>query len=215
MLDRVLRVHFYRRHLMTIRSRIALIGSTALVLLLSFTAAAFAAGGTEDPALIDLARPVWEAAQNGQWWIAIALALVLATAAFKRYAPGKLGRWANRDAGGALLVLVGSFGGALATGLAAAGTNALTLALIWTAGKIAIGAAGGYSLIKKLLVDPLLASDWYQNRAPGWLKSILALALWAFTRPTPTEEAEAAGSAAVKKDPPTGVDGVVGGPMDV
>lgn len=187
--------------------------SLAVLALVSFTATAFAAGAAspEDGSLLELAKPVYEAVMGHQWWLAASLALVFLCAAAKKYAPGKLGDFLRTDHGGALLVLLMSFGGAVSTGLLAAGTGAMTLALAWAALKIALGAAGGYSLIRKLIVNPLLASTWYQEKAPAWFKSIMGLALWAFDKPTPIEKAEKAGSDAVAANPSTGA----GTPTDV
>ncbi len=185
---------------------------------MSFTATAYAAGALtpDDGSLLDLARPVLDAVMHGQYWLGASLALVLLVTAFKRYAPaGKLQDFAHSDAGASILVLLLSFGGALATALLAAGTNAVSLALLWAALKVALGAAGGYALIKNLLVDPLMNTAWYQNSAPAWLKSVMMLLMWAFVKPTPTEVATDAGNDAVNSNPPTGADGPAGTPTDL
>ncbi len=188
----------------------------ALVALITFTATAFAAGAAsgDDGSLLDLLRPVFDAITHGQYYLGAALALVFLCTLARRYGAKRFPFLAT-DAGSAALVLVGAFGGALATGLAAVGTNALTFALALAAGKVALAAAGGYSLIKKLVVDPLLASQWYANRAPAWLKAILAVVLWAFTKPDAVKSAEAAGAAAVAASPGAGLDGLAGKPTEV
>jgi hypothetical protein len=173
----------------------------------AFTATAAAAGeiSPEDGSLLDLARPVYDAVVHGQYWLGASLALVLAVAAFRKYAPGKAGAWARTDVGGSLLVLAASFGGAAATGLLAAGTNAMTGELAWTALKVALAAAGGYSLAKKLLA-PVLRK--IADKAPPWMKPLFAMLLWSFE--TPIAKAETAGDVAVAENPPTGTDGATG-----
>lgn len=185
-----------------------------LTVFVAFSATAFAATkvAPNEGSILDLAKPVFEAVMGGQWWLAASLALVFAVAAFKRYAGSvpkygpKLEEFANSEHGAPLLVLIGSYGGALATGLLAAGTNSLTLALAWTAFQVALGAAGGYTLVKKLAI-PVLRK--IANKAPSWMKPLFSLLFWAFEKPTPTETAEQAGDDAVKVSPATGVDGVV------
>lgn len=159
----------------------------------------------------DLAKPVLDAVKGGQYAFAAALGLVFLVAAIRKY-HGTRWPFLNTDAGGALLTLVASFGGAMATGMAATGAKALTFGLAWASVGIAVMAAGGYSLIKKMLVDPLLASAWYANKAPAWFKSIMSLVLWIFVRPDPVVDAEAAGKAAVAAKPAGGVEAVVGKP---
>ncbi len=178
--------------------------------LVSFTAAAFAAGAVvpEDGSLLDLAKPVYEAVMHGQWWLGASLALVLCVGLFKRYAPAKAQEWAHSDVGGSILVLAGSFGGALATGLVAAGTNALTPGLAWMALKVALAAAGGYSLIKKLL-GPLVA------KAPAWMQPILGMLMWVFDSKPAITKAEEAGKEAVEAKPAAGIEGVVGSSTEV
>jgi hypothetical protein len=185
---------------------------------LAFTATATGATALspDDGTLLDLARPVFDAVMHGQYWLGASLALVLAVAAFKRYAPaGALQDFAHSNAGASLLVLLGSFGGALATALLAVGSNGITLALAWTALKVALVAAGGYTLLKNVIVDPLMASSWYQTSAPEWLKSIMMLLLWVFLKPSPVVAAADAGNTAVNENPPTGADGSTGTPTDL
>jgi hypothetical protein len=163
-----------------------------------------------DGSLLDLAKPVYEAILGGQWWLAAMLGLILLTTAVKKYAPGKIGTWVNGEYGQELSVLLLAFGGAGATALLAAGPGAvLTGALAWAALKVAVGAAGGYSLLKAL-VAPLLVK--LQAKAPAWMQPVFGLLLWVFSKPTATEAATAAGDAAVVADPAKGADGTVGEP---
>ena len=175
------------------------------ITLVSFTAAALAAGAVvpADGSLIDLFKPIYEAMMGRHWWLGGSLTLVFCVAVFKKCAPAKWQEWSNGDVGGAVLVLVGSFGGALATGLLAIGTDAVTLALAWTALKVALGAAGGYSLIKKLL-GPIAA------KAPLWMQPVLNVLLWMFNSSPAIVKAEEAGKAAVAAAPGAGVVVIVG-----
>jgi hypothetical protein len=189
--------------------------SLAALAFFSFIATAAAAGTAvpEDGALLDLARPVFDAIMHGQWWLAASLALILVVAAIKKYAPGKFGAWAHSDLGGSILVLGASFGGAAATGLLAAGTGAMSLALAWTALKVALAASGGYSLLKKLVMPYVRKLG---DKAPAWMKPIFSMLLWAFdSNAQVVAAAEQAGNDAVAANPPTGADGVAGTPTDL
>lgn len=182
-----------------------------LVLLLMFGVAAAGVGAVApDESLIALAKPVIDALLSGNPGLAAALALVLAAAVARRYGSKRFPFLAT-DAGGALLVLVGSFGGAAATALT--GGAAVSLGLAWKALLVAFAASGGYATVKRLLVTPLLRPLY--EKAPAWLKPVLALVLWVFDQPDPVSKAEAAGNAAVAAKPPTGAAGVVGEPRDV
>lgn len=147
-------------------------------------------------------QPILDAITGGQWWLAASLALVLTVGLLKRAAPaGALRDWVNSDVGGSVLVLLASFGGAMATALGAGA--AVSWVLAWTALKVAVGAAGGYSLIRNLVITPLTESKWYAS-APGWLKSVVGMLTWVFLKPTPIEAATTAGNDAVVAKPPTG-----------
>lgn len=184
-----------------------------LVVFGAFTATAFAASAAAsvepDPALIDLARPVLDAVMHGQGWLAATFALVLLVGLAKRFGGDRF-PWLRSDAGGASLVLVGGFGGAVATALAAGGAMGGALAL--TALKVSMAAAGGFALIKKLLMPALRK---VAARCPAWTQPIFALVFWIFDQPTPVAKAEAAGVAAVKAKPAAGIAGVTGAPHDV
>jgi hypothetical protein len=128
------------------------------------------------------------------------LALVLAVAAAKRYAPGKVGAWMATDVGGTATTLVMSFAGALATTLSTGG--GVTWAMAKSAGLIAVGAAGGYAMIKKLVIEPFLKP--LSKKAPAWAQPIFQIVFWIFDRKTPVEKAEVAGEAAVVAKPAPG-----------
>jgi hypothetical protein len=88
-------------------------------------------------------------------------------------------------------------------------------ALVMTSATIALTAAGGFMMIKKLVVMPLLASTWYLTKAPEWFKAAMTVVTWLFNKPDATAEAQAAGAAALKAAPSPGVVAVVGKPSDV
>lgn len=188
---------------------LATIISLTLIALGSFVATAAAAGAVapETSHVLDLARSVFDAVMSGSYWYAAALALVLAVAAGSKYG-GKYWKFLGSGPGKAALVLVGSFAGAFATTLAAGASPSAAMA--WMAIQVALGAAGGYSLVKSLVL-PLLqkaAARW------PWLKFLAKPLEW-ITGRDPAEEARAAGDAAVAENPPTGIAGIVGEPKDI
>lgn len=187
--------------------RFAKIGSLCvLALMFSMTASAFAAGATlpEDGSWLDFAKLVWDAFSKGQHLYAGSIALFAAMVLLKRYAPGKVGDFVHGDVGGPLTVLVMSFAASISSSLADG--SGLTLAMAKSALAIAVGASGGYTLLKKLIVEPLLKP--LAAKAPAWAKPIFALVFWFFDQKSPTEKAEAAGETAVKAAPGEGVKSV-------
>jgi len=162
-----------------------------------------------DPeSILELAKPVFDAVLAGQYLLAAALMLVLAVAVIRRYVPWPFLR---TDDGGALLALVASFGGAMATAIAAGAP--LSWGMAWVAVGVAFAAAGGYSMIKKLLVPRL-----QQVRAilPPWARPILSIVLWIFERPDQrVADAEKAGDAAVNANPGQGAKSVLGEPTEL
>jgi len=194
---------------------IKIVSFAILALLGVFTATAFAANAVspDDQSWLELLKPVYEAFMRGEKLYAGMLALVAAVALTKRYAPEKWGiaKFVHSDPGGALLTLVASFGGAMATAISAGSLPGWAMAK--TAMLIAVGAAGGYSIIKKLLVEPFLRP--WAAKAPAWLRIPLNAVLWIFDRPMPVAKAEAAGQAAVDANPAGGVEAVTGKAREV
>lgn len=201
-------------------TRIYFVILSACVALGMFAGTAFAANAVspDDGTLLDLARPIFDAIMNGQAWLAAALAVVFATAATRKYLPDAYGgRFIRGDVGGVLTAFSISFGGALATALAAGSSMSGQLAL--TGLKVALAAAGGYSVLHKL-ASAMIATKWYQSKAPAWLKTIVAFALGmlgssAAARAKAIDKSKAAGSAAVAAKPAQGVAGVVGKAREV
>lgn len=182
----------------------------AVFFFLGFEASAFAATTAlpEDGSWLDLAKPILDAIKNGNGWIAAASFLVLASAfTLKVLAP----RYAFfRTAIGALvIVFTGAYGAAVLTALAAAGTTALTGALALVALKIAIVAAGGYSVLRPLLVD--VVEPFLLKRFP-FLAPVLDLITYLFDKPPAAivAKAEKAGADAAALKPSAGAAGVVG-----
>lgn len=202
---------------MRTRNILAMLSVVGLMLI-SFVATAFAAGAAtpDDGSLLDLARPVFDEIMKGHYIAAAAFSLVLAVALFKRYAPGKLGAFAHSDAGGALTTLLMSFGGAVAT--ATMGGATWHWSMLWMSATVAFAAAGGYTMLKILIVEPLRASAWYKNKAPAWFKAALQVVFWVFDKREPAADAAAdatkAGDDAVAANPPGGAESVVGKPEE-
>lgn len=185
--------------------------SAVVAMLLGFAGTAYAAGAIEDGSVTDMAKVLYEAIKGGQYAYAACMALIVGVALVKRYG-AKRYPWLNGDVGGSLLVLVGSFAGALGTALA--GGGAVTWGLMWAAGGVAVSAAGGYALIKKLFVEPVLRP--LVDKAPAWLKPILMMVMWVFDKaPDPVGDAVAAGDAAVKAAPGEGIRVVTGDAKEV
>jgi len=172
--------------------------------------AASAATPSDGTSVLDLLKPVYDAFAHGQKLYAGMLALVALVALAKRYLAPRV-PFLQSDAGGAAMALLGSFGAAMATSLASG--VGVSFAMVKTALWIAVGAAGGYSLIKKLVVEPLLRP--LAKKAPAWMQPLFYVLFWAFDRPTAVEQAEADGASAVAAHPGEGLDAVTGAPDDV
>lgn len=188
----------------------------SVIMLISFRAVHAATGALtgapDDASILDLLRPVYDAFHGGHYAYGAALGVIALVALVKSYLGDRI-KWLHTDAGGSLLALLMSSATAVATGLAAPDAH-VTFALLKSALLVGIGAAGGYAMIKNLIVEPLLP------HLPAWLRSVLTPILWIFDssgKPSDVKiaEAVAAGNAAVEAKPPTGIAGVVGAPTDV
>lgn len=193
------------------------------IMLVAFRATAFAAGvaaGDPDSPLsiqdiLDLLRPVWDAFRGGHSVAAGALAVVALVAVAKRYG-GKLPTVRGVDLGAKLEAFLHTdVGGTVATFLTAtagavAAADSLAPSVLWTAGGIGAAAIGGYVMLRRLVIDPIKASAWYQDKAPSWVKVALGLLFWIADKPDAVAAAEKAGDDAVKANPSKGADGVAG-----
>lgn len=152
---------------------------------LAFTATAHAASVAEpsDGSLWDLLSPLLEAFKSGRYAYAGSIALVAAVALTRKYA-GDLVPWFHTDRGGATLALLGSFGATLMVRLAAP-TAALTASMAWDAFMIAFIAAGGYAMVKKLVIEPIVAP--LVEKFPR-LAYPLNLLLWFFDHSSDSKE---------------------------
>lgn len=201
-----------------IASRLTVLLAAAIALVATFAGVSFAAGAAEpaDGSLLDYLQPIYDAFKSGNKPYAAALTVVLGLALLKRYGD-KLGArfsaFIKGDVGGALLALAMSFAGAVAVALH---SGAFAMSVLWAAGGVAVTAAGGYTLIKKLIMDPLFASAWYKT-APAWAKAAIGVVGWIFGEATSTAipDAEAAGKAAVTASPAQGEAAAIGTPTEL
>lgn len=142
-------------------------------------------------------------------------ALVLVVALLRRYGTKipKVGPYLGTPAGGAVMNLALAFGGTMVAMLSGPGA-VFSMAMVWTASKLAIGAAGGYTLVKELVVPWLVK---IRDVLPGWAKPLLDVVLWVFNSAGKDviAGAEKAGNEAVDANPPGGADSIVGPPRDV
>jgi hypothetical protein len=183
-------------------------------------AAATVASATDSQSLLDLLRPVFDAFLGKHYAFGASLLVVAAVALLKRASASVLGdklvAFLHGDAGGALLALLASGAGSLAVTLATP-TATLSLTMLKTALVVGFGAAGGYAMIKALIVEPLLKP--LAAKAPSWLQLPLNLLLWFFDKgdagAAALANAKAAGDAAVAAKPGAGLDAVTGTPTDV
>lgn len=185
-----------------------------------FTATAFAANAAtgEDASVYEIAKAVYEAFSNHQYALFGALIVVLTVAIAKRYLGDKIA-WLHTDAGGSTLVLVGTSATAAAAALATPGAH-LTFDLFKSALMVGVVAAGGFSMIKNLIVEPFIKP--LAARAPAWTQPIFTLIFFIFDHAAVDREvraeiveAEKAGEAAVKTNPGMGVSGVIGTPSEL
>ncbi len=197
---------------MTIKS-IKIAALLAVVSLLAFTGtalAAEAATGT-DGSWLDALRPLYDAMAGGHYAYAAALTIIVMVALVKRYLGDKW-TWLHSDAGGSAMALTAAAATAAATSLAAPGAT-LTLDVMKSALLVGVGAAGGYAVLKNLIVEPILIP--LQAKAPAWAKPILQMVIWIFDKPDAIKQAEAAGASAVAAQPAQGVAATTGTPTDV
>lgn len=181
--------------------------------IITFGATSFAAGtaaGTADSSsLLDLLKPVFDAFNGGHYAFAAALLVIALVALVKRYFGDKIA-FLHSDAGGSLLALVMAGATASATALAAPGAH-FTLALLKSSLLVGVGAAGGYSMLKALLVDPILV-PYLSKRS--WGAPVLLVINFIFSHGAAAAQAQAtataAGEAAVTAKPATGVAGATG-----
>ena len=160
---------------------------------------ALAASPAFADSLSDAAQAVVNTLVAGHYTEAAILGIILAVAGFRKFAPERWAFWRG-DVGGGLLVLIMSFGAALAAGLK--GGDAFSISMVWTAFKLAALSSGGYTLVKRLGAAAIAKLP-----LPLWVRRALTGALWLF-KPggaAAIAKAEKAGQAAVDAKPATGV----------
>lgn len=160
------------------------------------SAGAALASSTFDPASeIDwslLAQPVLDAVAAGNYPAAAAFVLVMIVAAV-RYFGARRVPWLETRAAGSLLTLVGGFGAALGAALLSA---ELSTALALDALRVAVVAAGGYSLLKPIVL-------YLRDHGPAWLKPAVRLVSWWYEKPSrASTEGDTARSGVVKRPMP-------------
>lgn len=141
---------------------------------LGFSSTAVAQAVASDQALQQQISEVLRELVAGHYAYAAALLLVLSVALVRRYATDRVA-WLRTDQGGAALVLLGAFGGAIVA--AASGTRDVTWALAQDAAIVAFAASGGYSLIKRLVITPYVAP--LAQRPDAW-GAVAKLIVWIF-----------------------------------
>jgi hypothetical protein len=185
------------------------IGLSAITLVtFAATAHAQTAATPDSGSVLDLLKPVYNAFAGGQYAYMGTLLVILLVALTKRYLGDKL-PWLHSDVGGTSTALLAAAATAAAAGLATPGSH-LTFALLKTSLMVGVGAAGGFAVLKALIIEPLLIP--LEAKAPAWMKPLFALVLWIFDKPDAIKQAEAAGTAAVAAKPATGLDGAAGAP---
>jgi len=196
----------------------------AFVAFLSLNAAAAVdAAATDSTNWVDLAKPVYDAFVGHNPALGVCLALVLLVALIKRYVgtTGTVGTFVHSDAGGSLLVLVGAAATAAGAALGTPGAH-ISLTLLKQAALVGVSAAGGYAMIKNLIIEPVLKP--LAAKAPSWAQPVFSLIFAIFDHapgtvaPDPQLEIAKAivvGQTAVATKPPTGADGITGTPTAV
>lgn len=190
-------------------------GATHRVLAAGLDAAG--APPSDSTSLLELLKPVYNAFAGGHYAYAAALGVIAGVALLKRYAgSGKFGAFVHGDFGGSLSALLMAAAGASAAALAAPGAH-VTLALLKSALLVGIGAAGGYAMLKNLIIEPLLKR--YGSKLPSWMQPLVALAEAFFGHGSDgaaaLAKAQAAGDAAVAAKPAQGVAAVTGTPTEI
>jgi hypothetical protein len=178
---------------------------TALLILIffgAFTGTALAADAVSatDPSLGEAAKAIFDAVMHGNWWAVAAYGVILAMIGARKFMPEGWKAGTKGDVIGTAAAFVLAFAGSIATVMIAPGA-AMTTAVLLTALKIGVAAIGGYTIIHKVL-------GWIAEAGfmPAWATSALKL-IAAMIGSNAIKKAEAAGEAAVRAKPPTGMTG--------
>jgi hypothetical protein len=192
--------------------KIWILGSLAF--LLFFGGAAFAADTiSPDTSSLDIAKAIYDAFAGGHYAYMAAMAVILLVAFVKRYLGDKI-TWLHSNAAGTLMALIGATATALVAAASASG-GVVSFALLKSALLVGVGAAGGYAVLKALLVDPILVPLLSKY---SWGAPILAVINFVFDHgagAAAVAESKAAGDAAVAAAPAKGAAAVLGAPTEV
>jgi len=131
-----------------------------------------------DGTVLTLLRPVIDAFVAGRYVLMIALTVVMLTGLFRKF--GSPTSWVHTTPGGTLLALLTSSATAVAVTLAVPDA-VVTWNLLWTALMVGVTSAGGYVVIKNLLIDPVLRP--LSLRAPIWSLPLFKAVFWIFDKP--------------------------------
>jgi hypothetical protein len=100
----------------------------------------------DDPA--GFAKDTYDAVKSGQWWLLASLIVIALTWAARKWG-AKLVPWLKTDRGGTVLAFAVAFLGGLAHAVAAEGSPSWEM--LQTSLKVALGAVGGYTGLRKTL----------------------------------------------------------------
>jgi hypothetical protein len=186
------------------RNKIFLVLSTALAFVAIFGGISHAATAAEQVtggSAWDLLTPLYQAFAHGQYVYAGSMAIVVIVAAARRYGTAKyvgdgLARWIASDEGSTILAFAFSLASTMIV-QSAGGTSAVTWSGAWHATTIAVGAVGGYAVIRRLVIKPYLAR--LAGRGPAWLHKPLDFVLWIFA----TTEEQRAVTTSMKQPAPS------------
>lgn len=163
-----------------------------------------------DASVFEMLRPVYDALIGGHYALTTVLVVLVIVGLLRKFASP--GSWIFTNPGGTALAMVFSMASALAVTLAAPGV-AVSLAMLKSAFMVGVGAAGGFAVLKNLLIDPVLRP--LAAKAPAWLQPIFSVVFYIFDKPDPVVVATTAGAAAVAAAPGEGVSAVAGQPTDI
>lgn len=164
------------------------------------TAVAADAAAAYDPSLSETAKAIFDAVMKGQWWVAASYGVILSVIGVRKLMPAAWKEGVRGDVVGTAAVFVLAFAGAVATVMLAPGAT-MTGAVALTALKIGVTAIGGYTVLHKIVG---WMTAW--GKLPAWAMSALRLVAMMIGS-NAIKKAEAAGTAAVIANPPTGVAG--------
>lgn len=176
------------------------VATCILLLMFTFAGTAVAADAASDPSLSDTARLIFDAVMHSNWWAAAAYGVILAMIGARKLMPDSWKDGVKGDIIGTASAFLIAFAGAVGTVFAAPGA-VMSAAVLLTALKVGFFAIGGYTVIHKVVG---WLAGW--SKMPSWLTPLLKLLALAVGS-NAVKKAEAAGEAAVKADPPKGMQG--------